>query len=75
MQFRERTSTSSALGFRLEGLVVTLARTLALTLALTTTLLNPNRYDVITVPASNPGGPIFLENGTMMMPFQTWSKP
>ena len=38
MQFRDRTSTSSALGFRLQGLAVTLALTLALTLART---LNP----------------------------------
>ena len=28
--------------------------------------------NVISVPASNPGGPFFLPNGTMLMPFQTW---
>lgn len=34
----------------------------------------PWRYqeNVISVPASNPGGPFFLRNGTMLMPFQTW---
>ena len=32
------------------------------------------RYDVITVAATNPGGPIFLENGTLLMPFQTFPK-
>jgi hypothetical protein len=31
------------------------------------------KYDVISVPATNPGGPIFLANGTLLLPFQTWS--
>ena len=32
------------------------------------------KYDVMTVYATNPGGPIFLENGTMILPFQTFPK-
>lgn len=32
------------------------------------------QYDVITVPATNPGGPAFLANGTMILPFQSWPK-
>ena len=32
------------------------------------------QYDVITVAATNPGGPIFLENRTMILPFQTFPK-
>ena len=32
------------------------------------------RYDVITVPASNPGGPLFMEDGSLMLPFQSWPK-
>ena len=30
------------------------------------------KYDVISVPATNPGGPVFLGNGTLLLPFQTW---
>ena len=28
---------------------------------------------MITVPASNPGGPVFLANGSLLLPFQTWT--
>ena len=47
--------------------------TLGISLAYSTDLVSWRyQYDIISVPASNPGGPLFLPNGTMLLPFQTW---
>lgn len=47
--------------------------TLGISLAYSTDLVSwEYQYNVISVPASNPGGPLFFKNGTLMLPFQTW---
>ena len=48
--------------------------TMGLSLAYSKNLSGPwtIKYDVISVPATNPGGPVFLGNGTLLLPFQTW---
>ena len=47
---------------------------MGISLAYSKSLDGPWTYeeDVITVPASNPGGPVFFANGSLMLPFQTW---
>lgn len=47
---------------------------LNVSLAYSTSLSGPWEYvkNVLGWPASNPGGPLFLPNGTMMLPFQSW---
>jgi hypothetical protein len=48
------------------------SKTLGISLAYSTDLTSwKYQYNVISVPASNPGGPVFLKSG-MLMPFQTW---
>ena len=47
---------------------------MGISLAYSKSLDGPWTYkeDVITVPATNPGGPLFFTNGSLMLPFQTW---
>ena len=50
---------------------------MGISLAYSESLDGPWTYqeDVVTVPASNPGGPVFFSNGSLMLPFQTWPPP